>query len=1088
MQNETINGYMTSPQQRYLWLLQQCRPVLHAQFAARLDGDLKPDVLRLAVEKIVARHEILRTTFHRHPGSKIPVQVISDEADMAWRSIDLSGMDAGSREGKAEEILDEEWGREFDFERGPLLRAHLLTLSPTEHLLLLDLPSLCADAATGRVLVEEICRMYSACLAGRELEDEPLQYADFSAWQNDVTEGEDAEAGKKYWEDKGLPRFAPLTLPLERRGTANKEFAPRSVAMTLDADLAARVEQVCRSHDVSTPAYLLACWQTLLWRVTGRPEFVIEQLFDGRKYEELQQAVGLFARTLPITCHIDEKFRFSNVLRAAHKSMTEAQAWEDHYFPEQFSALGDVSLRPGSPPVSFDFRQGFAARECAGILVSLYKQRVYTDRFKLHLSCVSDGGSLIIEIHYDPSRFDSEQAGRMAERLHALLKSSSGDPQSEVGKLGILSDAEYDNVVVEFNRAEHFRPENACVHELFERQVERTPENIAVEFDDQRLTFSELNGRANRFAHYLRDLRVGPETVVALFTERSPEMIVCLLGVLKAGAAYLPVDPAYPKERVSFMLKDSGAQVIATMRHMTDRLPEHEARVVCVDSDGEAIARLDGRNPESHVTAENIGYVIYTSGSTGVPKGAAITHGGIVNYLKWCAKTYEVAEGGGAPVHSPLGFDLTVTSLFAPLLTGRPVVLLREDESLQALGEMVGAGRAFSLIKVTPSHLDVLNQMLANTQLEKGVGAVVVGGEALKADSVSLWQAKSPGTRVFNEYGPTETVVGCCVYEIPADSTSAPRGEIPIGRPIANTRIYILDSQMSPAPIGVTGQLHIGGAGLARGYLNRPDLTAEKFMPDPFSGRPGERLYKSGDLARHMPDGNIEFLGRMDRQVKVRGFRIEPGEIETTLVASASVREAVVQVREDSPGDQRLVAYIVPAPRVTPTNDELRDFLKDRLPEYMVPSAFVILRALPLTANGKVDLAALPALQDASLADEASYVAPRNDVDEVIAEIWAEILGRERVGIHNNFFEMGGHSLLVMQILARLQDSFQMSLPPRVLFDIVTVAGLADFIVSNQPVPGQVEKIAAILKRVEGMSEEEVADLLDNRQSDGAIA
>jgi surfactin family lipopeptide synthetase A len=534
-------------------------------------------------------------------------------------------------------------------------------------------------------------------------------------------------------------------------------------------------------------------------------------------------------------------------------------------------------------------------------------------------------------------------------------------------------------------------------------------------------------------------------------------MVVGLLGILKAGGAYLPLDPAYPPERLSFMLADAQAKVLLTQQGLVARLPETGAAMVCLDRDWEELAKESEQNPVVATTADNLAYVIYTSGSTGKPKGTLLVHQGLVNYLSWCTKAYAVADGCGAPVHASIGFDATITSLFSPLLVGQSITLIPEKQEIESLNAVLCSESNFSLIKITPAHLDLLSGLLPAKQVTGRTRALVIGGEAMSKKSLAFWQANAPDTRVFNEYGPTETVVGSCVYEIlPHDSGS---DSVPIGGPIANTQIYLLDAHLNPVPIGVAGELHIGGDGLGRGYLNRPELTAEKFIPNPYGAEAGTRLYRTGDLGRYLADGTIEFLGRLDNQVKLRGYRIELGEIEAVLEQHAAVRQAIVLARQDEAGEKRLVAYLVAAREQAPSLTELRRYLKQQLPEYMVPAVFVLLDELPLTPHGKLDRGALPAPDQTRPELEQTYVAPRTPVEQKVAEIWSAVLRVNHVGVHDNFFELGGDSLLATQVMFRLSETLQLELPLRSLFEAPTVTELAATIAeADQPRYGTVSQ------------------------------
>ena len=582
-----------------------------------------------------------------------------------------------------------------------------------------------------------------------------------------------------------------------------------------------------------------------------------------------------------------------------------------------------------------------------------------------------------------------------------------------------------------------------CVHRWIEMQAERVPTAVALTCAGDTITYSQLNARANQLAHRLRAEGVGPEVLVALCARRSAAMVVGLLAVLKAGGAYVPLDPSYHAERIAFMLDDARDPILLTQADLLGRLHASSASIICLDRDMRSIEAEPDGNLKGGAGLQNLAYVIYTSGSTGRPKGAMINHLGLANYLSWCAKAYAVPDGLGAPVHSSISFDLTITALLTPLITGRRVDLLDEDLGIEQLSEALGRSRNYSLVKITPAHLRWLGDQVDPRDAAGRTRTFVIGGEQLTTEHVSFWRQHAPETTLINEYGPTETVVGCCVYRVPCNQPIS--GPIPIGRPIANTRLYVANRNLEPVPVGVAGELYIGGAGVARGYLNRPGLTAERFIPDPFGVEPGARLYRTGDLARWRADGNLEYLGRVDRQVKVRGYRIELGEIEEALAQHPAVRETAVLAREDGTDDRRLVAYLtVAGDRPVPASLELRQFLRNSLPEPMVPSAYVVLEALPLTPNGKVDREALPALVRRAVQPVGVSVAPRGSVEEEVASVWGAVLGLDRVGAHDSFFDIGGHSLLATQVISRLREVFGVEIPLRTLFEAPTVAGLAE--------------------------------------------
>ncbi|MDF5733145.1 MAG: amino acid adenylation domain-containing protein, partial [Rhizonema sp. PD38] len=646
--------------------------------------------------------------------------------------------------------------------------------------------------------------------------------------------------------------------------------------------------------------------------------------------------------------------------------------------------------------------------------------------------------------------FDAATIERMSGHFVSLLEGIVANPSEQIAQLPLLTQPELHQLFVEWNSTQVDYPIDKCIHQLFEEQVERTPQAVAVVFGNEQLSYTQLNTRANQLAHYLRSLGVKSDTLVGLCVERSLEMVVGLLGILKAGGAYVPLDPNYPQERIRFMLNDCGAEVLLTHSQLKDKLAigdwelgigdrqtvSQSLKILCLDAG--SFANQSTHNPTKQNQPDDLAYVIYTSGSTGQPKGVQLLHKGLSNYLHWAKDYYKVAQGIGSPVQSSFSFDATITSLYLPLVCGCTTILVTEKQELELLADIVQQNNHLSLIKITPSHLEILNQQLNSDTIANRVNTIVLGGEALQAKQIIPWLTHAPNTRLINEYGPTEAVVGCCVYE--ATQKRNLTGNILIGQPIANARIYILDNHNQPLPVGIPGELCIAGAGLARGYLNRPSATAEKFIELDLFGEQ-ERVYKTGDLALWLPDGNLEYLGRIDNQVKIRGFRIELGEIEAVLSQHDHVQTSCVITREDMTGDKRLVAYVVAHQDLTVTIGELRSFLSSNLPTYMVPHNFVILESLPLTPNGKVDRNALPA-PDSREGQEVSFVEPRNSKEEILAQIWAEVLRVEQVGIHDNFFELGGDSILSIQIISRAkQKGLQLIL--KQLFGNQTVAELA---------------------------------------------
>ena len=704
--------------------------------------------------------------------------------------------------------------------------------------------------------------------------------------------------------------------------------------------------------------------------------------------------------------------------------------------------------------------------------------------FDLTLLIAEAEQELVAAIEYNTGLFDAATVERMLGHLRVLLQAIVARPGRRLSALPLLTQAERHQLLVEWNDTRTDRASAPCIHRLFEDQVERTPDALALILDEQGITYSQLNKRANQLAHRLRALGVGPEVIVGLLVERSLEAIVGLLAILKAGGAYLPLDPANPRRRLAFMLEDTRASVrspkrapvLLTQERLVADLPAQNLQLIRLDADWETIARQSDQNPPSRATPDNLAYVIYTSGSTGRPKGVLISHGSIANHCRDIQQHFGLNANDRVLQFPSFSFDQSLEQILTTLITGATLILRGPEVWPPAEFSRVISNFGLTVINIPPAYW---HQWVQGCQVDKAIPAlrlVIIGGDVMPSSSLHLWrQTPMRDARLLNAYGPTETTITALTFAVPSQFD---RNTIPIGHPPANRTIYILDNQANPVPIGVPGELHIGGAGLARGYFRHPELTAEKFIPDPFSTEPGARLYKTGDLARYLPDGSVDFLGRVDHQVKVRGFRIELGEIEALLGKHPALKQVVVLARQDTPGDARLVAYLVPAQQPAPPPGELRLFIKEKLPEYMVPSAFVSLEALPLTTSGKVDRRALPAPGQTRPELAGAYVAPRTPVEEELAHIWASVLGIERVGVHDNFFDLGGHSLLATQIVARMRQAFEIELPLRHLFETPTVAGLSTAIA--QSVAGQEEEkeLALLLEELEELSEKKVQQML----------
>lgn len=1061
MTNE-VQGFRLSPQQRRLWRQGGDRTTHGTHGAIRLAGRLDADALTAALADLVRRHEILRTRFPRVAGMKTPIQSVDETSLVDYRKGELDDATEAAIMGAFEDARR----RSIDREQGATLRAELLESSPSEHVLILSLPAMCADRETLGLLLAELAALYGERARGAapasDDDEELLQYSQFAEWQNQLLEDEDAEDGKRFWRQQDLTSCFEAGLAHEREPAETDEQGPatgapeqRLLEVPLSPDLIARVEAAASRAEVTLESFLLAAWTALLWRLMDGPRVGLGVVVSGRQYEELAMAPGQFGQTVPVTLERQPGLPFEDALARLASAVAEATEAQEYFDREDWAGADEKS-----PRFAFGFEavEMPAAIEAAGLSWTLVAGASQEEPFKLALAAVHGNGVLRLELRYDARRVSEELARRMAERLKCLLADASTDPSIPIDHLEVIAAAERRDLLESFNETSRTWPE-ATLDQLVEARAADDPKATAVVCGDQLLTYGELDVEANRLARHLREHGVGPESVVGVWLERSPRLLIGLLGILKAGGAYLPLDPTSPPRRLESILEGSAASLVLTDSQLAPRLPQDACPLVLLDAESEEIAGCSAEPLPRLPGCDHLAYVLYTSGSTGQPKGVAVAHRSVVGYLRWASETYAAASGP-APVHSSLGFDLTVTSLFAPLVSGSAAVLLPEEAGVEALAELLFREGGFSLVKITPAHLGLLADLMPEGKSTERVGSLVIGGEELFGASLAHWRQHAPETRLINEYGPTEATVGCLIHELsPGD---LPVGAIPIGRPIANVEAYVLDSRLEPVPAGVPGELYVGGEGLARGYLRSPAATAERFVPHPFTDRDSARLYRTGDRVRHLASGDLVFLDRLDRQVKIRGFRVELGEIEAALLAQPSVREAVVVERLESSGRSRLVAYAVPQQADSDLDSEnLLQALAQRLPAYMVPSALVSLPALPLTANGKIDRAALPD-PDTAGGREAEFEAPTTEVEKILAELWSRALGLDRVGIHDNFFRLGGDSIIGVQVIARaneagLQLTSQQLFQHQTVAELAEVAGVAPKLVADQgPVTGPV--------------------------------
>jgi amino acid adenylation domain-containing protein len=1034
------NEHPLSFAQQRLWFINKLEPnspAYNIAIAVRIKGQLNEVVLAESLKEIIRRHEVLRTNFKEVNGEL--VQVIQGSGD--W-GVGMAGKMPILQDWKfsIESFLDREAEQPFDLGEGSLFKAKLLHLDAEDNILLLTMHHIIFDGWSTGVLIRELTALYAAFLTGKPspLPETTIQYVDYVYWQREWLKDEVLESQLAYWKQQLGGNLPVLNLPTDYPRPTVSTFRGARQTLVLPEALREGIKELSHQEGVTLFMTLLAAFKTLLFRYTHQDDILVGSPIANRNNAEIQSAIGFFVNTLVLRSNLSGNPSFPELLKRIRRVALDAYSHQDLPFEKLVEELHPERNLSHTPLFQVMFAlQNFPmpTLEVANLNLQVQEVDTKTAKFDLTLFVEDRGRELVATFEYNTDLFKATTITRMLGHFQTLLSGIVANPNKRISDLPLLTEVERNQLIIEWNQTKTDYSQNLYVHQLFEEQVERTPDAVAVKFRNQQLTYRELNQRANQLANYLQKLGVKPEVFVAICVERSIEMLVGLLGILKAGGAYVPLDPTYPKERLAFMLEDVQAPVLLTQQHLLEVIPAHPGKVVCLDTNWQEIGEEISENPISNVCADNIAYVIYTSGSTGKPKGTLIHHRGLVNYLSWCTKAYSVEQGEGSPVHSSISFDMTITGLFSPLLVGGKVELLPEEKGVETLAKTLRNNSNFSLVKITPAQLELLSHELLPQQAAGKTRAFIIGGENLLAESITFWQENAPDTMLVNEYGPTETVVGCCVYQ----AQNKQSGSVPIGRPIANTQLYILDRYLQPVPVGITGELYIGGAGVARGYLHRPELTAERFIPNPFGA--GERLYKTGDLARYRADGIIEYLGRIDHQVKMRGFRIELSEIEAVLSHHPKVRECVVLATCSS-----LIAYAVLHPGETLTVSELRTYLAEKLPEYMVPSALVTLDELPLTVNGKVDRKALPVPESLRPELEVVYVSPQTELEQIIAVIWQEVLQLEKVGIYDNFFDLGGHSLLISQVHSRLQARLEQNISMVEMFKYPTIESLAKYL------------------------------------------
>ena len=1038
--------------QQRLWFLDQLEPgksIYNVPGALRLKGPLAVDALQRSLEEIIGRHAALRTTFATAEAG--PVQVVSPSSQFTLLREEIGCRTEEESEAEIRRRVASEGSRPFDLSRGPLLRAKLIRVAADDHVLLLTMHHIVSDGWSMSVLYRELSALYRAFLEGEAspLDELPIQYADFALWQREWLKGPELDRQLGYWKKKldGIP--ALINLRTDRPRPAVQSFRGRTQSPVFGKDLLEALKALNRREGVTLFMTLLAAFQTLLYRYTGQEDIVVGAAIANRNRTEIEGLIGFFVNTLALRANFAGDPTFRDFLASVRRSALEAYEHQDLPFEklvEELNPHRTLSYTPVFQVMLVLQNAPDSALKLEGLSVSRVRGVTETAKFDLTLSVSESAEGLRVSLQYNTDLFEDATIARLLAHFEVLLRCIVHDPTKRISELSLMTEAESRDLV-ERGKIKTRYEKARCLHDLFEEQARRAPQAVALVFGEQHWTYGELNASANALARTLRERGVGADVLVGLCVGRSPELIIGILAILKAGGAYVPLDPGYPKQRIEFMLEDSAISLIVTQERLAAGLPAGRFSTLFVDARELKDASFDSVNAELTDTAtpDNLAYVIYTSGSTGKPKGVLITHHNVVRLFQSSESRFHFASSDVWTLFHSCAFDFSVWEIWGALLHGGKLIIVPSSisQAPDELAQLIEA-QGVTVLNQTPSAFRQLMPHLLSVASPAGAALryVIFGGEALELQSLRPWLERfgDQPPKLINMYGITETTVHVTYQPITSALVESTSASI-IGAPLPDLSVYILDAQRRLLPMGVAGEIYVGGAGVARGYLKRPELTAERFIADPFSGDPKARLYRSGDLARWLPGGQLEYLGRIDDQVKIRGYRIELGEIEWVLRQHPGVREAVAVMRGSDAGERRVLAYVEAQKDAALVSSELRSFLKERLPEYMLPAAFVLVEKFPLTSNGKLDRNALPEPdpdQPASV-----YVAPRSSTEKLLAEIWARVLKVGRVGLRDNFFELGGHSLLAVQAVSRMREALKKDIPLRTLFEAPTIGELA---------------------------------------------
>ena len=1053
--------------QEQLWFLSQIQDntTYNLPLALQISGSLNISVLEQVITEIVRRHEILRTNFQQIEGKNL--QVIRPEINISLQVINLEQITAKQQLQNVERLINQETDKIFNLSEDDLFQSTLYQLNQNSYILLLNMHHIISDGWSIGILLQELSTLYGAYLAGNKspLPDLQIQYADYAIWQKEKFTSEIREKQLNYWKQQ-LADIPPLLeLPTDKPRPPIQSFRGGIWEFSINSNLSQKIRTLTQQSDATLFMTMLAAFVILLYRCSGQDDILIGSPMAGRNRQEIQSLIGYFVNTVVLRTKLTGNPNFREILNQVRQVATDAHNYQDIPYNQVVEALNPQRNLSYNPvfQILFDLQHSLTDKlQLPGLTLQPFLGEHSTSKFDLSLIIEDRGTELIGAWEYSSDLFTQEAISRITENFQTLLNGIVNNPETPINQLPIISAFEQQQILEKWNNTQQDYPESFCIHELLTQQVIKTPDAIAVKFGNQQLTYTQLNQKANQLANYLQNCGVTSEVLVGLYLERSLDILIAILAILKAGGAYLPLDPKYPQTRLTDILNDSQVSIILTqeklLTSLSSPLPRgetpltpYQGKIILLDTDLTIISQQNIETPISAIKPDNLAYVIYTSGSTGKPKGVMITHQNIVNHATSIIDKYQINSHDRILQFTTFIFDVAAEEIFPAWLSGATLIICPQEmvTNLIEFSQFL-AQESLTVVNLpTPYWQEwVLEIDRKVSQIPDSLRLVITGSDQVLPEKLALWQKlvteKRQNIQWINAYGLTETTITSTVYQLPVNYQLNTTHSVPIGRPIANTEIYILDQNLQPVPIGIPGELHIGGAGLARGYLNRKQLTNEKFISNPISSSKSSRLYKTGDLARYLPDGNIEFLGRIDYQVKIRGFRIELGEIEAVLAQHPLVKSSAVIVREIQPGNKQLVAYVVTEDHSNIQQD-LRSFLKQNLPDYMLPAFFVRLAELPLTPTGKINRRALSALM-LELNHEIDYILPRNPLEQKLAEIWCQVLGLEKVSVEENFFNLGGHSLATIQIISRIRETLKIDLPLQYLFTEPTIAGLTKII------------------------------------------